>query len=138
MLCPVCHLELIPTDLSAFGLVVVQRCTHCSGSWLTREQAERLGESMVVEMAAMPGGPSAAPCPQCGAPLAVVRPPGEKEAHRCVACGGFWIDQGQVDPVGPLVDHESSRVIDCRSVDARPGHWSALRWIAWRLRRCYE
>ena len=138
MICPVCHLDLTPTDLGAFGLVVVHPCIQCSGAWLQHEEIERLGESVEAEFAMMAHAPGSMQCPECGTAMSSVSPPGENAAQHCTSCGRFWIDQGQVAPVATLVDDENSRVIDRRSVDARPQHWSALRWVAWRLRRCFE
>jgi hypothetical protein len=48
------------------------------------------------------------------------------------------MDRAQLDKLTTLDADDSSRVIDRKSVESRPTHWSALRWIGWRLKRCFE
>jgi Zn-finger nucleic acid-binding protein len=144
MHCPVCKLDLTTTDLGPFGLVIANRCQQCSGTWFDFQQLERLGEDVAAQIAATPaaqGRYAELPCPRCdGAALTSIVPSDARNAvaRRCAACGGLWIEPGEAERLSSWGNDESSNVIDRKSLESRPSTWSALRWISWRLRRCFE
>lgn len=144
MHCPVCNLDLISTDLGPFGLVIADRCPQCTGTWFDHQEIQRLGEEVASQIAATPATPGECAdlgCPRCeGAVLTRIIPSDAKRsvARRCTACGGLWIEPGEFERASTWSDDESSTVIDRKSLESRPSTWSALRWIAWRLRRSFE
>jgi len=144
MLCPVCRIDLITTDLEAFGLVVVSRCPQCRGTWFDGRQIDQLGEEVASQIAATPSCEApgdAAPCPRCGnGALQSIAPADATRAvaRRCCDCGGVWFERGDNERRSMWIDDERSHVIDRKSLESRPSNWSALRWISWRLRRCFE
>ncbi len=141
MHCPNCQVVLQPMDLGALGLVAVERCPRCGGTWFPPDQLALLGDS-VWKHATAPAATEGdgASCPACGDRLRPLSPLDVRKmtVRRCSACDGCWIDRCELEHVAAMRDDEDSKVIVRNSVDGRPAHWSMLRWIGWRLRRCFE
>lgn len=143
MNCPTCHVDMQLLDLGAYGLVAVHRCPSCAGTWFPPDQLALLGEEVWKHSAPPNGHPHAdgqVACPGCGTPLDPISPVDVRKmvVGKCPSCEGCWIGKGALDHIGALGDDEDSKIIVRNKVDGRPVHWSMLRWIGWRLRRCFE
>lgn len=144
MNCPTCHVDMQHLDLGAYGLVAVHRCPTCAGTWLPPEQLALLGDEVWKHSAPARAhavdGDGGVACPGCGKSLEATSPADVRQmvVGKCPSCQGCWIGRRVLDHIAALGDDEDSKIIVRNKVDGRPAHWSMLRWIGWRLRRCFE
>jgi len=143
MNCPTCHVDMQHLDLGAYGLVAVDRCPTCAGTWFPPEQLALLGDEVWKHSApahAHADSNGEVPCPGCGKGLEPTSPVDVRQmvVGKCPACEGCWVGKSVLDHISSLGDDEDSKIIVRNKVDGRPAHWSMLRWIGWRLRRCFE
>jgi uncharacterized protein len=119
MNCPVCANTLSEIDAGGIRVDVCQ--DGCGGTWfdwLELQRVDEPDENVAESLLAVPRdyiaeltGDRQHQCPRCeGQPLArhffsVKR---EVEVDECPACGGFWLDAGELSAIRNLFDSEDS------------------------------
>ncbi len=114
MKCPKCHTDLTPATRHR---IEVDLCNNCKGMWLARDELKQL-EDEVFDLDEHAKGtlvfsatPTAAPCPQCEAPLkAFSYRLYDLELEYCEDGHGFWLDAGEDDRVLELIKKEEAGI----------------------------
>lgn len=146
MQCPKCQVELKQTDLGEYGLVILDVCEKCKGAWFDKGELDRLDESVWTnveehEFHEVAGDHPTATCPKCEAALSPVSPADEFDLiiDRCLACGGFWLDAGELDRMITVAGDADSELLK-QGVDItgeKPPEWSWIRWKVHLFKKCY-
>jgi len=119
MNCPVCGKTMIEAD---FGDAYIDICKHgCKGIWfdwgeLTKLDENNEGFSKAIEEAMLyprinkPDRPQIK-CPNCGIPMRPHKYKSSKEVSvdECYACGGFFLDSGELCQVRENFMNEAER-----------------------------
>jgi len=143
MLCPICKVDLKPSDLGEFGFVVVDRCPKCSGMWLDKTELDRVDDSVWInaEELAFRDAKSSRKidCPKCRVALSALSPEedAELEIDRCPTCHGFWLDKGELDHVKAVVAATDDKATLRAEYGSRPAHVSRLRWTLSLLKAAF-
>ncbi|OIO01620.1 MAG: hypothetical protein COX65_05510 [Elusimicrobia bacterium CG_4_10_14_0_2_um_filter_56_8] len=97
--CPRCGDKPL-TAAEGPGGVALDQCLHCRGVWLDAGELQavlRAGVGDAAELSLINPGPSDLDCPRCGAKMrrgGLADP--LLQADKCAACGGFWLDSGEI------------------------------------------
>ena len=106
MHCPKCNTDLEPTnvDLKEHGVVIIDICPDCGGSWCDKGELDQLDDSTRtnvedIEFRAHGGSHQSLKCPSCGSNLEAVTPEDTDNVvlDRCPNCVGFWLDVGELE-----------------------------------------
>ena len=138
MNCPRCQVALATKNYEAD--VAVDACPKCGGMWLERGELDRIGETVQHDYSDMLVQPDytaddsyevarqkARPdirCPKCGKEMSK----GECRygslvlADVCAACGGMWLDRGEVQALEVFFE----RMRQEEREDARRGFFASL------------
>jgi Zn-finger nucleic acid-binding protein len=144
MRCVMCDADLAALDLGGAGLVAVQRCPQCGGTWFDPGALHQLEEDLFSDavQVAFEKTRRLRPldCPTCRVGMQSFAPRDLKRmiVDCCPSCRGFWIGKKELEHSSARADDEQSMVVERKSVGGRPAQWSKLRWVAFRLRRCFE
>ena len=105
--CPKCGDEAL-AGAEGPGGVAVDQCPRCRGVWLDAGELEavlRAGGGAAADLSLINPGPSDLNCPRCGQKM---RRGGLADplllADNCAACGGFWLDGGELPRLRELTD----------------------------------
>jgi Zn-finger nucleic acid-binding protein len=119
-LCPDCKKPLPPLN---YGGVTLDTCGMCGGIWFDEGEMGRIlregpialvkiEEEVIPELKAAPGSLSGRACPDCLEPLYkyhyCLNSPIELDG--CAICGGFWVEDGELDKIQDWVVHGESRL----------------------------
>ena len=144
MQCPVCSVELAQTDLGEYGLVVLDVCPQCRGTWFDKGELDRLDGSVWVNIEEhgfheVEGDHKQAMCPRCNAALEPLSPDDAKDliVDRCPSCDGFWLDKGELDRMGDVTDQVHGELAAKATLVQKPLNWSWIRWAAYNLKKHY-
>ena len=109
MNCPVCGMSMAEED---FGGVKVDVCREgCKGLWFDWQEVKRLDENnegageALEEAVKSPrvneGEREQLQCPKCGIPMHAHKYSNTKEVNvdECYACGGFFLDSGELKEI---------------------------------------
>ncbi len=117
--CPKCQNILTTIDYEG---IEVETCTECKGEWLDAkelghvvkvreerfdEQARRaIAESTTVQGVKLAGVDRGLKCPKCGGTTEAINYGGDTGIiiDRCAGCGGFWLDDTELEKVQMLVE----------------------------------
>lgn len=142
MQCPVCNVDLRRTDLGEHGFVVLDVCEKCNGAWFDNTEVDRLDDSVWTnveehEFHVVAGDHPNANCPKCESALTSVSPPDEPDLiiDRCLACGGFWLDSGELDRMRNLASSVDSKLYEKITHISKPLDWSWIRWEVYLFRQ---
>jgi uncharacterized protein len=145
MKCSKCKVELKSSDLGEYGLVIIDVCPSCEGVWFDKGELDRLDDSVWtdVESVDFKKGSSQhknATCPKCSNNLEALTPKdaGEVVVDRCVSCGGFWLDKGELDKMRDVADDVDTQKRENAVTLQRPPDWSFLKWITYRYKQFYN
>ena len=106
MHCPRCSTDLKPTnlDLKEYGVVVIDICPDCKGSWCDKGELDQLDDSTRtnvenIEFRAHGESDHNLKCPSCDSNLEAVTPKDTDKVvvDRCPNCAGFWLDVGELE-----------------------------------------
>ena len=137
MKCPVCDNEMVEKDL---GGVLVDVCeTGCKGMWFDWMELSKLDEKnegfglALKEALIYPRTNDSArgkiKCPKCGIPMHVHKYQSSKEVNvdECYACGGFFLDSGELNTIRDnFMSEEEREEYTNKLVDEVPGHKEAV------------
>ena len=116
--CPRCKTGLVAVDYEG---VAVDACARCGGEWLDAGELKQIVDAREREWAAqdleamkkatIKGVPlyqvrEKLPCPVCGQAMETFNYGGDSGIvlDRCRACGGVWLDGGELEKVQVLVE----------------------------------
>ncbi|MDD5208438.1 MAG: zf-TFIIB domain-containing protein [Elusimicrobiales bacterium] len=105
--CPKCG-ETALAGAEGPGGVAVDQCPGCRGVWLDAGELEAVlgaGGGAATDLALIAPGLSDLKCPRCGDKMrrgGLVNP--LLLADKCSACGGFWLDGGELPRLKELTD----------------------------------
>jgi len=105
--CPKCGDEAL-AGAEGPGGVAVDQCPRCRGVWLDAGELEsllRAGDGAAPDLSLINPAPSDIKCPRCGDKMrrgGLLNP--LLLADRCSACGGFWLDSGELPRLKELTD----------------------------------
>jgi len=106
MNCPRCSTDLTSTnlDLREHGVVIIDICPDCKGSWFDKGELDRLDDSRLtnveeIEFRGHAEGGRNLKCPSCDSNLEAVTPKDSEGVvvDRCPDCVGFWLDSGELE-----------------------------------------
>jgi Zn-finger nucleic acid-binding protein len=137
MICPACNRLMVEED---FGGVHVDVCKNgCKSLWFDwlelgklDENTEGFGEVLKEALAAPrihDEGRGKLKCPKCGTPMYVHKYKSAKEVNvdECVACGGFFLDSGELLLIRDNFMNEAEREIYVEKLLADvPGYSQAM------------
>ncbi len=137
MKCPVCASEMVEQDL---GGVMVDVCMNgCKGMWFDwfelsklDERNEGFGEALKRALdhpRVNDGDRAPIKCPKCGIPMHVHKYQSSKEVNvdECYACGGFFLDSGELRAIRESFMSEEEREAYAKKlIDEVPEHAQAV------------
>jgi Zn-finger nucleic acid-binding protein len=119
MQCPHCQKPLGPVT---FQGVTIDVCPGCGGTWLgagelgsivearqarfTKEEAVAVAHAAVITGVKLTDSDRSLACPNCGAKTHPVNYGDDSGIiiDECSACGGVWLDKGELDKIEELVE----------------------------------
>lgn len=134
MKCPTCSTDLKQIDFLDRGFITLDTCQTCNGTWFDKGELDSFDESVWTDVEAIDFSPTsgdARNCPKCGTGMDPISPPDTPDLviDRCVPCGGFWLDDGELEKMRDVAaDIDAERLKNIRHY-TKPGHMSRLSWI---------
>jgi Zn-finger nucleic acid-binding protein len=132
-------MRLIHTDTGAFGRVVLDVCSRCTGLWLDAGELDQLDGSVWVNLEdhayhETPDDHTICDCPRCHVPMKSVSASDLPDVilDHCPGCRGFWLDHGELELMRTLVENLESETWP-QSGGQKPPGWSDLRWRMYQL-----
>ena len=103
--CPRCQVELKNNKGGDSGILVIESCPNCNGSWFEKGKLDRsdgaAGVSVEQDVQFFPaaGKHDILRCPKCASDLQPLSPRGREELviDRCSSCEGFWLDDKELE-----------------------------------------
>jgi len=137
MKCPVCENEMTEKDL---GGVVVDVCENgCKGIWFDWMELSKLDEKNEGFGQALRDALSyprtndekrgQIKCPKCGIPMHAHKYQSSKEVNvdECYACGGFFLDSGELNAIrNSFMSEEERDAYTNKLIEEIPGHKEAV------------
>ena len=136
--CPACDSQtLVATKRQASG-VTIDDCPSCGGCWCDASELGSLDGSVwknTEELAyeQVPTHPKR-DCPRCALAMTPLSPSEDRRlvVDRCNACGGFWLDGGELDRIKQIaLDSDDAKLDDVEI--ARVPNMSMLRWLVRKI-----
>lgn len=141
MRCPHCEVDLIASDLGKYGFVVVDECPTCHGIWFDEGELDKLDESIWIDTEALPmerARGEVRTCPKCDLDLSPMSPKDATDLviDKCGACGGFWLDAGELDRMREVASEEMNKKLESDTIlySEKPADWSELRWVTYLVK----
>ena len=108
--CPRCHVSL---ETGEYDGVVIEKCRHCHGRWMSPADLKAILEAAPPPAAApaprveidLTGVGGDALCPRCGIPMAPFNYAGDSGVgiDKCPGCARLWLDAGDLERVLAVV-----------------------------------